>query len=217
MGLLEKLIEDSKVLYIYEVGLQIFGLFNNTKDREFIVICENNYCPHEFSNGCENLMCEAFDEQNHFIAIQIKDWFAIVMNSNILAWECACLPKRFVHKEHVKLLMQTNPLELRKTYEAEKHACLLRYNSFLEQNAIISAQQELFNLFKLIKFSNQIIENHKIVNFKSLASDYRNIVTGELYDLNWFNNYILEELELFKKYTDDVLRKDKIKKIIKNG
>lgn len=217
MELLEKLINDPKVLYIYEVGLQIYGLFPNSDNREFIVICENSYRPQEFSNGYENLRCEAFEGEHHFISVQIKDWFAIVMNGSILGWECACLPKKFIHKEHVKLLMQTNPLQLRKTYEVDKILYKHRYENFLNEGSIISAQQELFNLFKSVKFSNQIIENHKIVNFKCLAEDYRNIVTGNRYSINKFDEYLDEELTRFKKYTDDLLRRDKIKKIIQNS
>lgn len=216
MGLLEKLIEDPKVLYIYEVGLQIFGLFKNVDNREFIVICENDYCPQDFSNVA-TFKLEAFDENNHFLGVEIKNWFPIVMNGSMLGWECACLPKKFIHKEYVKLLLQTNPLQLRKSYEHENQLCRNRYKELLKQGAIISAQQELFNLFKLVKFSNQIIENHKIVNFKCLAEDYRNIVTASEYDLNKFDDYLNDELIIFKKYTDDLLRRDKIKKIIQNG
>ena len=36
------------------------------------------------------------------------------MNGSIEAWECACLNKKFIIKEHVKLLMKTDPLGLRK-------------------------------------------------------------------------------------------------------
>ena len=36
--MLDELIKNPKILYIYEIGLQIYGLFPDTKDRDFIVI-----------------------------------------------------------------------------------------------------------------------------------------------------------------------------------
>jgi len=138
-----------------------------------------------------------------------------------LAWECACLPKKFIHKEYVKLLLKTDPLKLRKIYEVEKKICLFGYDEYLEADAIISAQKELFYLFKLVKLSNQIIENHKIVNFKEAAEDYRQIVNGQVSDIetitNAFNERLFGPLQLFKKYTDSILKASKIKKIIQNG
>jgi len=210
MELLEKLKEDPNVLYIYETGPQIYGLLEGVPNRKFTIICNHNYSPDGFIND------EAIDKFDSFEKIDIEDWFNLVENGCILAWECACLPKKFIHKEYVKLLLKTDPLKLRKIYEVEKKICLFGYDEYLKTNAIISAQKELFNLFKLIKFSNQIIENHKIVNFKTLANDYRNIVTGEKYDLEHFNAYINDELSQFKRFTDDILKRDKIQKILQN-
>lgn len=210
MGLLEKLKEDPNVLYIYETGLQIYGLFEGIPNRKFTIICTHNYSPDGFVND------EAVDESDVFEKFDITHWFNLVENESILAWECACLPKKFIHKEYVKLLLKTDPLKLRKIYEVEKKICLFGYDEYLEADAIISAQKELFYLFKLVKLSNQIIENHKIVNFKTLANDYRHIVTGEKYDLEYFNAYINDELLQFKRFTDDILKRDKIQKILQN-
>lgn len=49
-----------------------------------------------------------------FIFKTNEEWFDDVMNGSIEAWECACLNKKFIIKEHVKLLMKTDPLGLRK-------------------------------------------------------------------------------------------------------
>ena len=56
------------------------------------------------------------------------------MNGNMEAWECACLNKKFILKEHVKLMLVTNPLQLRKHYEAQplyyEHLNTRRRNKF---------------------------------------------------------------------------------------
>ena len=66
--------------------------------------------------------------------------------------------------------MTTNPLQLRKTIEKQK------------MNLLASATKSLLNdweLVKNIKFSIQIIENHKIVNFKEAQSDYYAMLEGD--------------------------------------
>lgn len=66
-------------------------------------------------------------------------------------------------------------------------------------------------------FSNQIIENHKIINFKEPADSYRHIVNGQVSDLSTiigtFESEIYPHLERFKKYTDEMLAKSKLKSI----
>lgn len=84
----------------------------------------------------------------------------------------------------------------------------------------ITGQKCLWEIVKYLKFANQIIENHKIVNFKEVAEDYRQIVNGQVSDLetimSTFNERLSKPLQLFKSYTDGVLKASKIKKIIQS-
>lgn len=207
---LQQLIEDKNVLYIYEIGLQIHGLFNDSEDRDFLLIVSDDY---------EHV--EELEGTGHFEVYYISDWFNRVLANEMIAWECVCLPKKYVIKEHVKLLLQTNPLQLRKEFDniydyvvASAKAHILKGNS-------LTGQKQLWELVKYLKFANQIIENHKIVNFKEVAEDYRQIVNGQVSDvetiMNAFNERLFGPLQLFKKYTDGILKASKIKKIIQNG
>ena len=206
---LEKLINDKEILYIYEIGLQVYGLFEGIDDRDFLLVVSDNFIPTE----------ELLNDE-HYRIINIKDWFDDVTNNKMLAWECACLPKKFIHKEHVKLLLQTNPLQLRKEFDELYKYDYAKAQTYILKDCPLSGQKTLWELIKYLKFANQIIENHKIVNFKEVAEDYRQIVNGQIYGFDEINDIfqekILAPLTLFKKYTDGILRKEKIKKFLQN-
>ena len=208
---LQKLIENKDILYIYEVGLQIYGLFDGIEDRDFLLIVTNEFIPDK------ELL-----ENEHYQIININNWFDAVTNNKMIAWECACLPKKFIHKEHVKLLLQTNPLQLRKEFDEMYKYDYASAQVHILKDAPITGQKELWKLVKYLKFANQIIENHKIVNFKDVAEDYKQIVNGQIYGwdeiIEVFSDRLKGPLELFKKYTDGILKADKIKKFLqKNG
>lgn len=207
---LQQLIEDKNVLYIYEIGLQIHGLFNDSKDRDFLLIVSDDYIP-----------SKELEEDDHFQVYRISDWFNRVLANEMIAWECACLPKKYVIKEHVKLLLQTNPLQLRKEFDSIYAYVVASAKAHILKGNSLTGQKQLWELVKYLKFANQIIENHKIVNFKEVAEDYRQIVNGLTDDLdvimNTFNEKLYTPLTLFKKYTDGPLKASKIKKIIQNG
>lgn len=209
--LLEKLMDDPKVLYIYEIGLQIYGLFENVEDRDFLVIVDNNY----------NIQEKEISENGYnFLFITIKDWFEQVLNNSLLAWKCACLPKKYIHKEHVKLMLQTNPLLLRKEFDTKNKQILSEIDSLFEYGNTITAQKKLFELLEYLVFANQIIENHKIVNFKTLKDYYKIIVDGQVINkeniINTYKTLASKELLNFKNSTDSILMASKIKKIIQN-
>ena len=154
--MLNKLIDNPKVLYIYEVGLQIYGLFPEIKDRDFVVICENNYIPEipntKMDDESVTLFYDTEKEHFKFNIIFIKDWFERVLNGDLLAWECACLPKKYIHKEYVKLLLQTNPLQLRKSFD--KHCKIyipIAEKTFLEGNTL-TGKKILWDLIKEVMF-----------------------------------------------------------------
>ena len=134
------------------------------------------------------------------------------------AWECACLPKKFIHKEHVKLLLQTDPLELRKEFDSIFNYIVASARVQIIKERPLTAQKMLWTLVKFLKFANQIIENHKIVNFKDVAEDYKQIVNGQISNdeeiIQIFEDRLREPLALFKKYTDGMLKASKIKKML---
>ena len=105
--------------------------------------------------------------------------------------------------------MTTNPLQLRKCFDTTKTQIL----SNLEKTE--SSTQ--FNLWKIIlfaRFCNQIIENHKIINFRNSASDYYELRkysdSSELFSI--FHRLLAPELNLLYKSTDGLLNKEKMMK-----
>lgn len=105
--------------------------------------------------------------------------------------------------------MTTNPLQLRKCFDTTKNQIL---------SNIEEVELKQFNLWKIIlfaRFCNQIIENHKIVNFRNSVSDYQELKKYNNFDelLNIFNTLISSELNLLYKSTDELLKQEKITKL----
>lgn len=222
------LIEHPKVYYIYNRGSIIYGLNTSESDIDFLVVMDENFeFPEEYKEyKYDNKRIRYFKynvlyNNCDFIFFTTNEWFEKVMKGDLIAWECACLSKKFVHKEHVKLLMSTNPLQLRKDFEEYLDLYyLVAQDNF--KNEIYSAWKKgLWDLVRRVKFINQIIENHKIINFKEANSDYMLLVENNIVDesvlLKMWLDIISKEIGLLNKTTDGMLLKEKQKKIIQNA
>ena len=195
---LNKLIEHPEVYYIYDLRGAVFGIDNL---GEYIVVVKDDLVIKDELDDSEIVKVSIYSS---------SEWFKLVINGEILPWICACIDKKYVLKEYVKLLMTTNPLQLRKCFDTTKNQILLN----LEETEL----SKQFNLWKIIlfaRFCNQIIENHKIVNFRNSASDYRELRKYNNFDdlLNVFNTLITPELNLLYKSTDELLKQEKITKL----
>lgn len=195
---LNKLIEHPEVYYIYDLRGAVFGVDNL---GEYIVVVK------------DGLIIEDELDDSEIVKVSIyssSEWFKLVINGEILPWICACIDKKYILKEYIKLLMTTNPLQLRKCFDTTKNQIL--------SNLGKTELSKQFNLWKIIlfaRFCNQIIENHKIVNFRNSASDYRELRKYNNFDelLNIFNTLIIPELNLLYKSTDELLKQEKIAKL----
>ena len=195
---LNKLIEHPEVYYIYDLRGAVFGIDNL---GEYIVVIKDGLVIKDELDDSEIVKVSIYSS---------SEWFKLVINGEILPWICACLDKKYVLKEYVKLLMTTNPLQLRKCFDTTKNQIL--------SNPGETELSKQFNLWKIIlfaRFCNQIIENHKIVNFRNSASDYRELRKYNNFDelLNIFNVLITPELNLLYKSTDELLKQEKITKL----
>ena len=195
---LNKLIEHPDVYYIYDLRGAVFGVDNL---GEYIIVTKDGLVIKDELDDSEIVNVSIYSS---------SEWFKLVVNGEILPWICACIDKKYILKEHVKLLMTTNPLQLRKCFEATKVQIL--------SNLGETEFSKRFNLWKIIlfaRFCNQIIENHKIVNFKNSANDYQELrkYTDDNELLNVFNALITPEINLLYKSTDGLLKREKIAKI----
>ena len=195
---LNKLIEHPEVYYIYDLRGAVFGVDNL---GEYIVVVK------------DGLIIEDELDDSEIVKVSIyssSEWFKLVINGEILPWICACIDKKYILKEYIKLLMTTNSLQLRKCFDITKNQIL--------SNLGETELSKQFNLWKIIlfaRFCNQIIENHKIVNFRNSANDYRELRKYNNFDdlLNVFNALITPELNLLYKSTDELLKQEKIAKL----
>ena len=195
---LSKLIENPEVYYIYDLRGAVFGIDNV---GEYLIVVKDGLVIKDELDDSEIIKVSIYSS---------SEWFKLVINGEILPWICACIDKKYILKEHVKLLMTTNPLQLRKCFDTIKTQIL----SDLEEIEL----SKQFNLWKIIlfaRFCNQIIENHKIVNFKNSANDYQELrkYTDDNELLNAFNALITPEINLLYKSTDGLLKREKIAKI----
>lgn len=180
---LQSLIEDPLVYYIYQRGSFIYELNTKDSDKDYFVIIDPEYkLPEEYKeyqykpqfhlNDRKNVKYENCD----FVFLYTSTWFDRVANNDIQAWECACLNKKFIIKEHVKLLLKTDTIQLIKN--------IIKQVPMLVQYSVNPKRS--WDFIKDLLFTQQIIDNHKIVNFKE-ANNYRETLESlnqqETYDL----------------------------------
>lgn len=187
---LNTLIQNKDIYYIYNIKP-----ITPTDTDEYIIITNN-----KFKN--KNL-------GSNVLIINLKSWFEHSIKSDLLAWICACLNKKYIIKEHVKLLCETKPLSLRKEIDSIK-------------SVLKMTPEESYYFLANMTYAIQIIENHKIVKYNVLK-DYYNLVK-DLTDPEEITKYFIKFYEPLRKtlneYTDGLLLKEKIEKIsikLKNG
>ena len=98
--------------------------------------------------------------------------------------------------------MKTNPLQLKKTIRTQR----LSNETYSDINILRD-----WELIKNIKFAIQIIENHKIVNFKEAKNDYFNLLKCE--SIEEISEYINKSYQILKDLTDGMLLQERIKEI----
>ena len=195
---LNKLIENSKVYYIYDLRGAVFGIDDI---GGYIIVVE------------DGLIIKDELDDSAIVKVSIyssSEWFKLITNGEILPWICACINKKYILKEHVKLLMSTNPLQLRKCFDSIKTKTLLNLGE-----TQLSKQFNLWRIILFARFCNQIIENHKIINFRNSANDYFELRKyddfNELFSV--FNKLLAPELDLLYKSTNDLLKQERIIKL----
>lgn len=192
-------------------GSYIYNKQTENSDMDFLVVCDKHTTfPKEFYKMKESTNYgRRFDfhikvDDYDFMFKTNEEWFQDVLDGSILGWECACLNKKFVIKEHVKLLMKTEPLKLRKQI-------LLMDKRIIPENFNI---KDAWQVIIYCKFANQIIENHKIVNY-SVANDEWKKLSESDDQYNCYQELLQQPLNLLKKYTDGMLKKEIEQKLSK--
>lgn len=215
------------VYYLYNRGSIIYGLNTKESDIDFLVIVDPEFIlPEEFEEyktkgyDYRDIPYNVFIDNCDFIFFTTNEWFSKVTHGDIIAWECACLPKKFIHKEHVKLMMSTDPLQLRKDIDEYLELYCLIASDHFQKKEFKNWKKQLWDTIKYTKLTNQVIENHKIVDFKSANFEYKQLVENDCEDeeivLKLWLDLIKDPINFLHKSTDGMLKKEKEKKIIQN-
>jgi len=206
---LKSLKKDPLVYYIYQRDPSIYGI--ETTIKKYIVIVDKDYViPKDFEDfkikyDTKRIIDFKIESDGfNFVFFEMQEWFNEVLNCKIIAWECSCLNKKFVPKEHVKLILTVNNSKIRKNFKENSFTLFTSALSNIKENQLEIAKEFLFQILKEADFSNQIINNHKIINFKTPKIFYDklfsceageslmitflelyNNVGASLYDNNW--------------------------------
>lgn len=190
---LEHLIEDPKVYYVYQRGSSIYGLNTKDSDIDYLVIIDSEYnVPEEFKlcefdSGYKNDRKNIKFDNCDFMFIYIQNWFKMVLDNKISAWECACLNKKFIKKEYVKLILKTDIVKLIKDLLIRR---LALGNHVMDHKFI-------WYFVKDVLFTQQIIDFHKITDFKEANKYYNDIKNADIQQRLDFANQIFNNF--FKK------------------
>ena len=187
---LEYLKECPDCCYIYNLDFSIYGL--PSKERYVIVVKDDWICPDEYSDY-DDFIYEIYT---------LKEFFDFVLKGKLIGWECSCLNKKYIIKEHVKLMMTTDPIQLRKDID------ILRKT--IQQNECLQTTDMMYELVRNIRFSVQIIQNHKIVNYKDGHEDYIALENAETFNEMW--NIANISYETLKSLTDGMIKQQILKK-----
>jgi hypothetical protein len=111
-------------------------------------------------------------------------------------------------------------LQLRKDVDEYFDLYYMVASNHFKNNNFKEWKKQLWDVIKYIKLTNQIIENHKIIDFKEANFEYKQLVENDCENeaiiLKLWLDLIKEPMGLLHKSTDGMLKKEREKKIIQN-
>lgn len=199
-GTFDWIVADPLVYYVYQVDLSVF-CNKKQKFKEYIVITSPKFKPN---------FIESDDIKEDDVVVRFyttTEWFQRVLDNDILAWICACLNKKYIIKEAVKLIIPFDALKVRKSVD-----------SYLSKTSHDLDAYYFWEILLCVKLANQIIESHKIVRYKETADAYDtlNAMSDEELQKN-FPEMFKQPWEQLLKYTESLRKKAIIDNIKKNN
>lgn len=183
--------EDEDILYGYFLPSELFGVtFGITK---YVLITKWAYkIPDKYKNI-------------PIIHFPIQLYFKYINDNDLIAWILTCLDKKYIIKEHVKLLVNFNILKLRKSVEA----LFNNYDCYYDEDYIAFYSK----LYKYSFFANQIIENNKIINYHAVGKGLIKIHKTHPIDSFIYENTVNPEFKKFMERTEPFKRREILKKL----
>jgi hypothetical protein len=200
---IEILKKDPLVYYIYQMDLSIYGI--QSEQQKYLVVVDSKYqIPKELRENAE------------FVFFNTEEWFVKVLNCEILAWQCSCLNRKFIIKEHVKLVLSTDALKLRQNFKAMMDPYFLVAMSKISNGDFVEGKLKLLDILKEAEFSNQILDFHKIINYGIIKSYYDQLMETENDEekiIAKFMELQAGTVSLLIRRTDSLIQNNKLKKI----
>lgn len=183
--------EDEDILYGYFLPPELFGVtFGITK---YVLITKWAYkIPDKYKNI-------------PIIHFPIQLYFKYINDNDLIAWILTCLDKKYIIKEHIKLLVNFNILKLRKSVEA----LFNNYDCYYDEDYIAFYSK----LYKYSFFANQIIENNKIINYRAVGKGLIKIHKTPPIDSFIYENTVNPEFKKFMERTEPFKRREILKKL----
>lgn len=200
---IEILKKDPLVYYIYQMDLSIYGI--QSEQPKYLVVVDSKYqIPKELRENTE------------FVFFNTEEWFIKVLNCEVLVWQCSCLNRKFIIKEHVKLVLSTDALKLRQNFKAMLDPYFLVAMSKISNGDFVEGKLKLLDILKEAEFSNQILDFHKIINYGIIKSYYDQLMETENDEEKIISRFIELQagtVSLLIKRTDSLVQNSKLKKI----
>ena len=189
---IKKLKENPSVYYIYQIDFSIYGL--KSENPEYIIIINDDY---------------QLESRDNFIVYKMSTWFNMVVENVLLTWICGCIDKKYIIKEYVKITVPINVLKLRKNILDQ-----LKYSDYQSYPELEDSTNEMIMDIIDLDLTNQIIENHKIVNLQSSSKICNNILNSKDYylTLKLYKEALDKGLKILHKNTDELYKQDLINK-----
>ena len=217
--LFQELLNNKDIYYLYNSSYDIYGI--DVEPKSIIAVCKKDFkLPNDILNDDNFMILDngiiCYDHLNLQL-FEIGEWFDKVLESDIICWECACLNKKYVYKDYVKLMLSADPVLIRNYYNTYTYQFFTILDNYSWEDDDLTIRQLFFEYIKIIVFSNQILENHKIINFKEMIPIYQKLFNPEITTYDDFSDVyasiIVEHAKRLHKYTDEQFQNSKIAKI----
>jgi len=198
--MLQELIDNPKVLNIYQWGSRVYGCYTAKSDYDYNIVVIDDF---------ENFISSVENYDNHFNFYKLTEWEQMIIYNRIETLESIFAPKEFVVKETILFSLDINIIELRKSigkvcsnaYDRCRKKLIIKkdFNPYI-------AKKSLWHCIRILMFGIQCARYGKIIDFTEANKYYNDIVLNEnndwlYYKENWhlFCNNLRTE---FRKYTE---------------
>jgi hypothetical protein len=198
--MLQELINNPKVLNIYQWGSRVYGCFTDKSDFDYNVIVTD-----DFENFIDNIELE----DNHFNFYKLSQWQDMIRRNTIETLECIFADTKYKIKESIKFNMVIDIIELRKSISK---ICSNAYDKCRKKLTIEKdfapyiAKKSLWHCIRILLFGIQCGKYGRIIDYTEANKYYNQIVLNEnnsweYYKENWhvFCNNLRSE---FRKYSE---------------